>query len=63
MMIVAAIGYLMETFGNFIYPGNEEMLAWVVGLAAALGEVELTLYVLIKGIRKSKALNLNPQTV
>lgn len=51
MMIVAAIGYLMETFGDFLFPGNEDWLAWVVGLSAALGEVELTLYMLIKGIR------------
>ncbi len=55
MMIVAAIGYLAETFGDFLYPGNEEVLAWIVGLSAALGEVELTLFLLIKGIRKTNA--------
>lgn len=52
MMMVAAAGYLMETFGDFLFPGNETWLAWVVGLAAVLGEVELTLYMLIKGVRK-----------
>ncbi len=61
MMIVAATGYLMETFGDFLFPGNEVWLAWVVGLAAALGEVELTLFMLIKGIRKPKSETLKPQ--
>jgi len=52
LMMVAAGGYLMETFGDFLLPGNEVWLAWVVGLSAALGEVELALYMLIKGMRK-----------
>lgn len=57
-MTVAAAGYLMETFGNLLYPGNEAWLAWVVGLSAALGEVALTLYMLIKGTKKSYDENL-----
>ena len=57
MMLLAGMGYLAETFGDFLYPGNEEILTWVVGLSAALGEVELTLFLLIKGIRKIKAAN------
>ncbi len=61
LMIVAAIGYEMETFGNFLYPGNEVWLAWVVGLSAALGEVELTLYMLIKGVKKTCHLELENQ--
>ncbi|MGE0588830.1 MAG: DUF4386 domain-containing protein [Cyclobacteriaceae bacterium] len=58
MMMVAAGGYLMETFGNFLFPGNEEWLAWVVGLSAALGEVELALYMLIKGTTRAYSENL-----
>ncbi len=57
MIILAAMGYLAETFGDFLYPGNEEVLAWIVGLSAALGEVELTLFLLIKGIRKTQVAN------
>lgn len=57
MMLIAGIGYLMETFGDFLYPGNEAWLAWVVGLCAALGEVELALVMLIKGIK------INPQKI
>ena len=62
MMMVAAIGYLMETFGDLMFPGNEEWLAWIVGLSAALGEVGLTVYLLIKGVKKSKIETPNLQS-
>lgn len=58
MMMVAAGGYLMETFGDFLFPGNEEWLAWVVGLSSVLGEVELALYMLIKGTTRAYSENL-----
>lgn len=46
----AAAGYLLETFGNFSVPGYEEWTALIVGIAAALGEVSLTLYMIFKGV-------------
>ena len=49
LLLGAAAGYLLETFGDFNMPGNEENLALIVGIAAALGEVSLTFYMLIKG--------------
>lgn len=49
LMILAAFGYLLETFGDFLFPGNETWLAWLVGLSAAVGEVGLAFYLLIKG--------------
>jgi len=57
LMIVAALGYLMESFGVFLFPGNEAWLALVVGFSAAVGEVGLTFYLLIKGLKKSYVLN------
>lgn len=45
----SAAGYLIETFGNFNVPGYEEYTALIVGVAAAIGEVSLTLYLLIVG--------------
>lgn len=51
LMILAAGGYLLETFGNFMIPGYEAVLAYVVGFSAATGEVSLTLFLLIKGIK------------
>lgn len=61
--MVAAVGYLLETFGDFLYPGNESWLAWVVGLSAALGEVGLALYLLTKGTQKAYSLNLKSELV
>jgi len=52
LMLGAAAGYLLESFGNFTIPGNEVWLALLVGITAALGEVGLTFYIMIKG-RKS----------
>ena len=51
LMIGAAIGYLLESYGNFLFPGNETGLALIVGISAAIGEVTLTLFLLIKGLR------------
>jgi len=52
LMLEVAAGYLLESFGNFTIPGNEVWLALLVGITAALGEVGLTFYIMIKG-RKS----------
>ncbi len=51
LLIGSAAGYLLETFGNINLPGYESYTAMIVGLLAALGEVSLTLYLLIKGRR------------
>ncbi|NRA50122.1 MAG: DUF4386 domain-containing protein [Phaeodactylibacter sp.] len=49
LMALAGVAYLMETFGVFLFPGNEDWLALLVGMAAALGEVSLMIYLLVKG--------------
>lgn len=51
LMVVAAGGYLLETFGNFIFPGNQLVLANIVGVSAAIGEVSLTFFLLFKGVK------------
>ena len=48
-LLGSAAGYLLETFGNFVVPGYEAYTALIVGFSAALGEVSLTFYLLIKG--------------
>lgn len=53
-LIGSAMGYLLETFGNFNMPGYEEYTALIVGVAAAIGEVSFTLYLIIKGKRITK---------
>lgn len=52
LLFGSGAGYLIETFGNFNMPGYESYTALIVGITAVLGEVALTLYLLIKG-RKS----------
>jgi hypothetical protein len=52
LMSLAGLTYLMETFGVFLFPGNDARLALLVGSAAALGEVSLMGYLLVKGLRK-----------
>ncbi|SEJ34672.1 protein of unknown function [Cyclobacterium xiamenense] len=49
LMMLAGIGYEMESLGNFLAPGNEIWLAALVGVMAILGEVTLTGYLLKKG--------------
>ncbi|MEK6481772.1 DUF4386 domain-containing protein [Catalinimonas sp. 4WD22] len=63
LLIGSAAGYLMETFGNFNFPGNEAWLVLVVGITAALGEVSLTFYMLFKGLTKSNKSNIQTTTV
>ncbi len=52
LMVLAAFGYLIETFGNIMIPGNEPLLANIVGFSAAIGEVSLTFYLMIKGVNE-----------
>jgi hypothetical protein len=61
LMGAAAAGYLLESFGDILFPGHEAVLALIVGVSAALGEVGLTLYLLIKGLRNNDP--LTPKTV
>ncbi|NVK75120.1 MAG: DUF4386 domain-containing protein [Oceanospirillaceae bacterium] len=48
-LIGSAAGYLLETYGNFGIPGYETSLALIVGVSAAIGEIGLTLFLLIRG--------------
>jgi hypothetical protein len=52
-LVGSALGYLLETFGNFNLPGYENYTALIVGIAAALGEVSLALYLIIVGRRNN----------
>lgn len=48
---LSALGYLLESFGDLLVPGYEATLAMIVGLTAAIGEVSLALYLVVKGLR------------
>ena len=49
LLIGSAVGYLIETFGDFSLPGYEEVTALLVGVAAGVGELSFTFYLLIRG--------------
>lgn len=54
LMTIAGIGYLLESFGNFLFPEYESILTWVVAISAVLGEVTLCLWMLVKGVKTPK---------
>lgn len=54
LLVLAAAGYLTESFGNFMLPQYETFFAWVVAIPAVIGEVSLCLYLMIKGVRETE---------
>lgn len=53
MLAVAAAGYLTESFGNFLFPGYEDIFIWIVAVPAGIAELSLCLWLLIKGVKKT----------
>ena len=51
LMMVASFGYFTESFGFILYPEYKVIFGWIVGLTAALGEVSLCIWLLVKGAR------------
>ena len=51
LLILAAFGYLIESFGFVFLPEMKNVFGWIVGLSAGIGEVSLTFWLIIKGIR------------
>ena len=50
LVIVGSLGYLTDSFGNFLYPNYDEIFGWVVGVTAVIGELPFFLWLLIKGV-------------
>lgn len=51
LLTFAAFGYLIESFGFIFFPELKSTFALIVGFSAGIGEVTLTLWLLIKGVR------------
>jgi hypothetical protein len=49
-LTLAATGYLIESFGTFLFPRYETVYVWVVAVPAAIAEVSLALWLALKGI-------------
>lgn len=50
LLAVSALGYLANSFTGFLFPQYTETLSVVVVVAALVGELPLTLWLLIKGV-------------
>jgi hypothetical protein len=51
LLIAAAVGYLIESFGFILLPEFKSVFAWIVGVSAGIGEVSLCLWLIFKGVR------------
>lgn len=54
-LVVASVGYLAESFGNFLFPETRQVLSWVVAVPAVIAELSLCLWLLLKGVTKVAA--------
>jgi uncharacterized protein DUF4386 len=50
LMVVSALGYLADSFTKFLVPQPADALAMIVVVTALIGELPLTLWLLIKGV-------------
>ena len=50
---LAAIGYLIESFGNFLFPAGKDIYQWIVVAPAVVAELSLGLWLMIKGVKKT----------
>jgi hypothetical protein len=55
LVVVAAVGYLIESLTFFLLPGYEPIATSIVLLTAVVGEVSLALYLLVRGVRSRPA--------
>ena len=54
LMVFAALGYLSDSFGHFLFTGYEERPGWIVTVTAFVGELPFFLWLLIKGVNVQK---------
>ena len=54
LLVLGGAGYLLQSFGTFLVPQFESLLATIVLVLATPSELAFTLYLLIKGVRDQK---------
>ena len=55
LLIFGGVGYLLQSFGAFVVPQFDTLLANVVLVLAVPSELAFTLYLLVKGIKKPES--------
>ena len=54
LLILGALGYLIDSFGNILFPNYEEIFGVVVAVGSIIGELPFFLWLLIKGVNVQK---------
>ncbi|MEZ4644826.1 MAG: DUF4386 domain-containing protein [Chloroflexota bacterium] len=55
MLVIAGVGYVLDSFGIFLMPQHKALFANIMIAPAIIAELSFTLWLLIKGVRTSKA--------
>lgn len=50
---IAALGYLIESFGSFLAPAYVDIYTLIVTITAVVGEISFTFWLLVKGVKDS----------
>ncbi len=50
LMVLGSLGYLLDSYGNILFPDFEEIFGVIVGVTAVIGELPFFLWLLIKGV-------------
>ncbi len=50
LMIIGSLGYLLDSYGNILFPNYEAIFGVIVGVTAVIGELPFFLWLLIKGV-------------
>jgi hypothetical protein len=50
LMVIASLGYLVDSYGNILFPNYEVIFGVVVGVGAIIGELPFLFWLLIKGV-------------
>lgn len=48
---IAALGYLIESFGSFLVPVHADIYTMIVTVTAVVGEISFTFWLLVKGVK------------
>jgi hypothetical protein len=54
LLILGALGYLIDSFGNILFPNYEGIFGLVVAVTSIIGELPFFLWLLIKGVNVQK---------
>lgn len=54
LLVLAALGYMADSFGNFLLPQFVNIYTLFVSIVAPIGELAFTLWLLIKGINAER---------